>query len=147
MWPHPEAVSVVRTGSSRKKDAAYVSSRLTIARAFLKDARNSSVMADAGDIGNPVISTVINCAIAYADVLTARFRGEVNQGDHQAVVKLLRAALGKELPAKQEANLRALLEQKDEVQYGFRAKTRNDAEKALVRLEEFVAWAEEQLAR
>ncbi|TGT80535.1 hypothetical protein EN804_34575, partial [Mesorhizobium sp. M8A.F.Ca.ET.161.01.1.1] len=78
--------------------------------------------------------------------LTARFRGEVNQDDHQAVVKLLRAALGKALPAKQEASLRALLEQKDEVQYGSRAKTRNDAEKALERLEEFAAWAEQQLA-
>ncbi|WP_292231339.1 hypothetical protein [Mesorhizobium sp.] len=88
------------------------------------------------------MSTVINCAIAYCDALTAEFRGEVNQD----VVKLLRAALGKALPAKQEASLRALLEQKDEVQYGSRAKTRNDAEKALERLEEFAAWAEQQLA-
>ena len=92
------------------------------------------------------MSTVINCAIVYCDALTAKFRGEVNQGDHQAVVKLLRAALGKALPAKQEASLRALLEQKDEVQYGSRAKTRNDAERALERLEEFAACAEQQLA-
>ncbi|TIO54526.1 MAG: hypothetical protein E5X80_11670 [Mesorhizobium sp.] len=126
----------------QKKDAAYVTSRLAIARGFLKDARNSNLVADPCDIGNPSMSTVINCAIAYCDALTAEFRGEVNQD----VVKLLRAALGKALPAKQEASLRALLEQKDEVQYGSRAKTRNDAEKALERLEEFAAWAEQQLA-
>ncbi|RWM09198.1 MAG: hypothetical protein EOR71_10215 [Mesorhizobium sp.] len=130
----------------QKKDAAYVTSRLAIARGFLKDARNSNLVADPCDIGNPSMSTVINCAIAFCDALTAEFRGEVNQDDHQAVVKLLRAALGKALPAKQEASLRALLEQKDEVQYGSRAKTRNDAEKALERLEEFAAWAEQQLA-
>jgi hypothetical protein len=137
---------MVRTGSVRKKDAAYVSGRLVIARGFLKDARNSNLVADAGDIGNPVMSTVVNCAIAYADALTAKFRGEINQGDHQAVIKLLRAALGNDLPSKQEANLRALLEQKDEVQYRSRAKTRSDAERALARLEEFAAWAEERLA-
>ncbi|TGQ51285.1 hypothetical protein EN836_25000 [Mesorhizobium sp. M1C.F.Ca.ET.193.01.1.1] len=137
---------MARVRSTKTKDAAYVTSRLVIARGFLKDARNSNLVADPGDIGNPSMSTVINCAIAYSDALTARFRGEVNQDDHQAVVKLLRAALGKALPAKQEASLRALLEQKDEVQYGSRAKTRNDAEKALERLEEFAAWAEQQLA-
>ncbi|KUM25841.1 hypothetical protein AU467_24325 [Mesorhizobium loti] len=137
---------MARVRSTKKKDAAYVTGRLVIARGFLKDARNSNLVADPGDIGNPSMSTVINCAIAYSDALTAKFRGEVNQDDHQAVVKLLRAALGKALPAKQEASLRALLEQKDEVQYGSRAKTRNDAEKALERLEEFAAWAEQQLA-
>jgi hypothetical protein len=131
---------------SRKKDAAFAAGRLAIARGFLKEARNSSLMADARDIGNPMMSTVINCAIAYADALTVKFRGEVNQGDHQAVIKLLRAALGNELPAKQESNLRALLEQKDEVQYGARLKTQAEAQKALSRLEEFAAWAEERLA-
>ena len=124
---------MARVRSTKKKDAAYVTSRLLIARGFLKDARNSNLIADPGDIGNPSMSTVINCAIAYSDALTAKLRGEINQDDHQAVVKLLRAALGKALPAKQEASLRALLEQKDEVQYGSRAKTRNDAEKALER--------------
>ncbi|RWB22870.1 MAG: HEPN domain-containing protein [Mesorhizobium sp.] len=137
---------MARVRSTKKKDAAYVTSRLLIARGFLKDARNSNLVADPGDIGNPSMSTVINCAIAYSDALTAKLRGEINQDDHQAVVKLLRAALGKALPAKQETSLRALLEQNDEVQYGSRAKTRNDAEKALERLEEFAAWAEQQLA-
>lgn len=135
---------MVRIGPAKKRDAAFANGRLVIARGFLKDARNSNLVADPGDIGNPSISTVINCAIAYSDALTAKFRGEINQDDHQAVIKLLRAAVGKALPAKQEANLRALLEQKDEVQYGARAKTRHNAERALERLEEFAAWAEQQ---
>lgn len=137
---------MARVRSTKKKDAAYVTSRLLIARGFLKDARNSNLVADPGDIGNPSMSTVINCAIAYSDALTAKLRGEINQDDHQAVVKLLRAALGKALLPSRRRGLRALLEQKDEVQYGSRAKTRNDDEKALERLEEFAAWAEQQLA-
>ncbi|MGX9991292.1 hypothetical protein ACS4RR_019320 [Rhizobium sp. Z1P35] len=138
---------MVRTGSTKKKDGTYVAGRLAVARGFLKDARNSNAVADPGDIGNPSISTVINCAIAYADAVTAKFKGEINQGDHQAVVKLLRGALGNELPNRQEANLKTLLEQKDEVQYGSRAKTRDDALRALERLEEFAAWAEVVLSK
>jgi hypothetical protein len=136
--------AVVRTGSTTKRDGVFANGRLLIARGYLKDARNSNLVADPGDIGNPSMSTVINCAIAYSDALTAKFRGEINQDDHQAVIKLLKAALGKALPAKQESNLRTLLEQKDEVQYGSRAKTRKDAERALERLEEFATWAEHQ---
>lgn len=138
---------MVRTGSTKRKDAAYASGRLVVARGFLKDARNSVAVADPGDIGNPTMSTVINCVIAYADALTAKYRGEINQEDHQAVVKLLRAALGRDLPPRQESNLKALLEQKDEVQYGSRVKTRADAERYLERLEEFAKWAEEMYAR
>jgi hypothetical protein len=138
---------MVRTGPSKKKDAGYAAARLTIARGFLKEARASAAFADAGDIANPTISTIIHSAIAYADALTARFKGEINQGDHQAVVKLLRSTLGKELPAKQEANLRTLLEQKDEVQYGGRIMLRTEADRALERLESFAAWAEDVLAR
>ena len=138
---------MVRTGPTKKKDAAYASGRLLIARGFLKEARTSATLADPADFGNGTMSTVINCAIAYADVLTAKYRGEINQNDHQAVAKLLRATFGNELPSRQEANFKALLEQKDEVQYGARAKSRADAERALARLEEFVAWAEEMYAR
>ncbi|MBU1314806.1 MAG: hypothetical protein KJ947_18080 [Alphaproteobacteria bacterium] len=135
---------MARIGSTKKKDATYAAGRLVIARGFLKSARNGILIADPGDIGNPSMSTVINCAIAYSDALTAKIRGEINQDDHQTVVKLLRAALGNEFPSRQEANLRSLLEQKDEVQYGSRAKTLAEADRSLERLEEFAAWAEER---
>lgn len=83
---------MVRTGSAKKKDEAFANGRLLIARGYLKDARDTNAVADPGDIGNPSMSTVVNCAIAYADALTAKFRGEINQDDHQAVTKLLKAA-------------------------------------------------------
>ncbi len=138
---------MVRSRPGKKTDAAYVSARLAVARAYLKDARNSNEWADLGDLGNPSIATSITCAIAYADAITAKYRGEINQGDHAAVIKLLRAALGNAFPKHQEANLRTLLEQKDEVQYGVRTKSRDDAAQALVKLEDFAAWAETQLLK
>ncbi|KAA9383043.1 hypothetical protein F4V88_22035 [Neorhizobium galegae] len=55
---------MVRKGPSKKRDETFVRGRLLIARGFLKDARNSNAVADPGDIGNPSMSTIINCAIA-----------------------------------------------------------------------------------
>ncbi|MDE8761962.1 MULTISPECIES: hypothetical protein [Rhizobium] len=56
------------------------------------------------------MSTIINCAIAFTDVITAKYIGETNKDDHQAVVKLLRAALGNRLPEAQARDLASLLE-------------------------------------
>lgn len=112
----------------------------------MKDARNSNAVADPGDIGNPSISTIINCATSFTDVITAKYIGETNKDDHQAVVKLLRAALGNRLPEAQARNLASLLEQKDESQYGSRSKTRRDTDRALDRLEEYAEWAERIIA-
>lgn len=137
---------MVRKGPVKKRDETFIKGRLVIARAFLKDARNSNAVADAGDIGNPSMSTIINCAIAFTDVITAKYLGETNKDDHQAVVKLLRAALGNRLPDAQARQLASLLEQKDEIQYGSRAKTRADADRALERLEDYVEWAERIIA-
>lgn len=81
---------MVRKGPSKKRDETFVRGRLVIARGFLKDARNSNAVADPGDIGNPSMSTIINCAIPFTDVITAKYIGETNKDDHQAVVKLLR---------------------------------------------------------
>jgi hypothetical protein len=55
---------MVRSGFSKKKDDTYVAGRLAVARGYLKESRNSNAWADPGDIGNPSISTVINCVIA-----------------------------------------------------------------------------------
>lgn len=50
----------------------------------MKDARSSNAVADPGDIGNPSMSTIINCAIAFTDVVTAKYIGETKKDDHQA---------------------------------------------------------------
>jgi len=104
-------------------------------------------MAEKGDIGNPVMSQIVNAAIAFTDALTAKYIGRVNQRDHAAAVKALRDALGNRLPAAQETRLRRILGEKDEVQYGTRLKTSVEAERLLTQLEEFADWVEKELAR
>lgn len=137
---------MVRNGPTKKRDPRFAQGRLTIARGFFKDAKNSIALAESGDIGNTAMSTMITCAIAYTDVITARELNQTNKDDHQAVVKLLRKALGNRLPDAQAKILASLLEQKDEVQYGSRSKTREEAERAFERLEKYVAWVEDFIA-
>jgi hypothetical protein len=99
------------------------------------------------DAGNPVMSKIVNPAIAFADALTARYARQANQQDHTAALKTLRDALGNRLPVAHETRLRRILAEKDEVQYGARMKTRAEAENMLSQLEEFAVWAEAELTR
>jgi hypothetical protein len=73
---------------------------------------------------------------------TAKVRGVVNKQDHQSAPKLLREVLGNRLPDKQEKFFRKLLGRKDEVNYGARSTTLEEAQRLLVELDEFAAWAE-----
>lgn len=104
-------------------------------------------MAEEGDIDNPVMSQIVNAAIAFADALTAKYLGRVNQRDHAAAIKALRGALGNWLPSAQETRLRRILGERDEVQYGTRLRTTVEAERLVAQFEEFAAWAERALAR
>jgi hypothetical protein len=105
-------------------------------------------LGDLSDIGDPDVATAnaVLSAIAYTDALTATSIQMVNQQDHAAAVKLLRAALGKALPASQERRLSRLLGRKDEASYGARAGQRSDAVHLLAELEEFAVWAGGMLA-
>ena len=118
-----------------------------MARAYLKAARSEVLLADPGDIANPAMSQIINAAIAFADALTATYAREVNQRDHAAAVGTLRDALGNRFPAAQETNLRRILGEKDEVQYGVRPRSKADAEALLNRLEDFASWVEVEITR
>jgi len=138
---------MTRKGRTKRIPPSFAEGRLRLARAYLKAARTEAAVADAGDIGNPIMSQIVNAAIAFTDALTAKYAGRTNQQDHSAAVKALRDALGNRLPAAQETRLRRILGEKDEVQYGTRAKTSAEAERLLAHLEEFVAWAEEELRR
>jgi hypothetical protein len=79
-------------------------------------------------------------AIACADALTAKYGGVMNQKNHAAIAKLLRATLGKQLPAAQAARLSRLLARKDEAQYGASAVRRADAARLLDDLNKFAEW-------
>lgn len=118
-----------------------------MARAYLKAARDEVLLADPGDVANPAMSQIVNAAIAFADALTATYAREVNQQDHAAAVRTLRNALGNRFVAAQETNLRRILGEKDDVQYGARSRSKVDAEALLSRLEEFASWAEMETAR
>lgn len=136
---------MTRTGPAKKVDRAYASGRLANARSYLQAARDEFALTGAGANTNPVMSQIINAAIAYTDALTASRKSLVNQQDHNAAVKLLREAFGQDLPAAQERNLRRILADKDEVQYGVSIGRYLRAEEMLIHLEEFAAWAERQL--
>ena len=138
---------MTRKGPSRAADRAFGDGRLELAKAFLKAAQNETELAGDDDIGNPIISQIVNSAIAYADALTARFAGRVNQQDHSAAAKALRAALGKRFPDDQERRLGRILNEKDAAQYGARLKRKSEAVRLLADLEKFATWAEVELTR
>ena len=66
----------------------------------------------------------------------------MNKQDHQAASRLLREAFGNSLPDKQEKFFRRPLGRKDEVNYGARSTTLEEAERLVAELDEFAAWAE-----
>jgi len=138
---------MTRKGPSKAADKGFGAGRLAMARAFLKAARNEAELTDDSDICNPIISLIVHAAIAYADALTAKFAGRVNQQDHSGATKSLRAALGNRLPSEQERRLARILGEKDAAEYGPRIKRKSEAAKLLADLEKFAAWAELELTR
>jgi hypothetical protein len=134
---------MTRTGPSRKVGSDYAAGRLQNARAYLQAARDVFELAHDTANANPIMSLVVNAAIAYADALIAKRKSHVNQQDHRVAVKLLRDALGKELPEAQEKRLRRIIDSKDDVQYGATRGRMSDARRSLEDLEKFAEWAEE----
>jgi hypothetical protein len=88
-----------------------------------------------------VISLIVLSAIAFGDSLTAKRAQVVNQQDHAQAPRLLRDVLGNLLPDGQERRYRRILSFKDEVHYGTRQATLDEARRLLADLEEFVQWA------
>lgn len=137
---------MTRAGPSKPAGLEIAAGRLDNARAFLAAARDAAALAEPGANANPILAQVVTAAIAYADALTARFGGRVNQRDHAALPRALRAALGNRLPKAQERRLVRLLERKDEAQYGSRRGSLAEARNLLTELEAFAAWAEATVA-
>ncbi len=116
--------------------------RLNNARAFRRQAENAVALASRGDNANPIIATIVDAAIAYADAVCALVGGRVNQQDHAAATQLLRAVLGNRLASDQERRFRRLLGNKDDAHYGARFGRLETAEALLEDLQVFAAWAE-----
>ena len=134
------------TGQGPRKavDGGHSPARLLQAREFHESAR-SLVTLGRSKSYNGAVTLMVTAAIAYGDAITAKAKGVVNQQDHRNAPRLLREALGNRLPDKQEKFFRRLLGRKDEVNYGARSTTLDEAQRLLVELDDFAAWAEGQL--
>lgn len=136
-----------RTGPFKSVPDNFWQGRVRNARDFHAAARTLFELQDAGQNTNPMMVQVVDATIAYADAVTARRGGRINQQDHQVLGDLLRAILGKRLPNQQLAHLKAILSEKDAVSYGARPGNAAQAQRLLERLDAFAAWVEEELAR
>ncbi len=136
---------MTRAGPRKRVDAFYWQGRLRTAADFRAAAHEALPLAQPGQSGTPIASQVILAAIAYADALTAKGAQVINQQDHAAATRLLREVLGNRLTDAQERRLRRLLGRKDEVQYGVRAVTLDEARQMLEELDGFALWAEDLL--
>lgn len=128
-------------GSRKVVDVAHSTARLLQAREFHDSARSLVTLGESKSY-NGAIALMVTAAIAYGDAITAQIRGVVNQKDHQSAPKLLREVLGNRLPDKQERFFRKLLGRKDEVNYGARSTTLDEAQRLLAELDDFAAWGE-----
>lgn len=137
---------MTRTGPTKSADDDFALGRLKAAKEFRRSASDSLDLAEHQQGGSPIISNIVLSAIAYGDALTAKFSGKKNQKDHGALLKVLRDALGNELPQAQSTALTRLLGMKDQVQYGARLKSLDEARAAFELLEKFGNWAENKMA-
>jgi hypothetical protein len=135
------------TGKSPRKrvEPLYWQGRLRAAQAYLSAAQQAMLLAQAPQSGNPIISQVALAAIAYGDSLTAKRAQVINQQDHAQAPRLLRDVLQNTLPEAQERRYRRILGFKDEVQYGTKSISLEEAARLLSDLEAFAGWAEDIL--
>ncbi len=131
------------TGKGPRKavDGGHAPARLLQPREFHESARRLVALAQNKSY-NAAVTLMVTAAIAYGDAITAKARGVVNQQDHQLAPRLLREVLGNRLPDKQERFFRRLLGRKDEVNYGARSTTLEEAQRLLEELDDFASWAE-----
>jgi hypothetical protein len=128
-------------GPRKAVDAAHGVARLLQAREFHESARSLVVLSKSSSY-NGAVTLMVAAAIAYCDAITARSVGAVSQQDHQNAPRLLREVLGNRLPDKQARFFRRLLGRKDEVNYGARSTSLDEAQRLLAELDDFAVWAE-----
>jgi hypothetical protein len=121
--------------------------RLDNARAFHQAVRDAVALADPDANANPILSNIVNAAIAYTDALTAKLKHVVNQRDHDAAMVTLRGALGNRFSSAEQTRLGRMLAAKEPAQYGARRGRRETAQQRLADLDAFAQWAEAELSR
>lgn len=79
-------------GPRKPVDAAHARGRLLQAREFHESGRSLVTLAQGGSC-NGAVALMVMATIAYADAITARTSGIVNQQDHQGAPRRLREVL------------------------------------------------------
>jgi hypothetical protein len=138
---------MVKAPPSRPVEPADADGRLRNARDFKRDAEVLIALRDDDDNANGVITLIVNAAIAYADALTGKYGGFVNQQDHRTVSAGLIRALGQRADKSQLKRLSTIIGQKDASAYGPRRTPRRKAQDLLEQLERFASWVEEEMER
>jgi len=137
---------MTRTNTAKRVPEDHWKGRLAKARGFLHVARTAVDYHEPRHDPDAYRANMVLAAIAYIDTLTAAIRKQVNQDDHQAAVKLLRAVMGNKLPNTIENKLRNIIGQKDQVEYGARVGRLEEARRMLEDIEAVADWAEQRIA-
>ena len=138
---------MTRTGSTKKAPSGFDTSRLRIAESYLEAAKVVLEFSEVGAPGNPIVSLAVSAAIGFTDALTARFGGEFSAGEHNAVVAVLKKALGNKLLRTHENALSKVLSAKDEAQYSARIIPVSEAKQHLENIQKFALWARQELEK
>jgi len=136
---------MIRKGTPKTVPSEHWKGRRDNARAFHEAARTQLTLLDDSANANPVISLIASAAIGYADAVTSRQKGIVNQEHHDTIVALLRSAVGNKLPPSVAKGLVSILKEKSTSQYGVRHGRKETATKLFASLEELAGWVERQL--
>jgi len=132
---------------SRPATSGEWDGRLRNARDFKRDAEELLELREDDDNANGVITLIVNAAVAYADALTGRYGGFVNQQDHKNVSTTLSRALGHRADKTQLKRLATIIGHKDASSYGPRRTPRQKAQDLLEQLERFASWVEQEMGR
>ncbi|MFC1539853.1 hypothetical protein ACFL41_00015 [Gemmatimonadota bacterium] len=138
---------MVRRGGWKKVENSQWRGRFDLGRAFLLSADETLARAVDGQIGDPIMSNALLAAIAYADALTIKFGGILNQQDHARLIAALQSALGNRASKEQLNRLGRLLKMKNQIQYDHTVCTIQDAREYVGQVRRFASWAETELAR
>lgn len=136
---------MIRGGAQKAVPSEHWKGRRDNARAFHEAARIQLGLLDESSNANPVITLIATAAIGYADAVTSRQKGIVNQEQHDKVVSLLRAAVGNKLPLGIAKALTSILKEKATSQYGVRHGRKDTAAKLFTSLEDVANWVERHL--
>ncbi len=140
-WPK---CSVVRRTNRKRVDPAQSGRYRDVARALLGGATVLDTLGDDADsYGSSLALLAVHAAIAYSDALSIAYGGvKSTDGDHDAVVPTLQAALRQDVSEAALKDLRTVLQEKDAIAYQGEAYSMQDGREIFARTQAYCVWAE-----